>query len=108
MGSRRDCTWILGLSRFRVVTMEEIADRRLTIRIERRGVRRYACNGCGDGRVVCDRVEIEPGMTCPGRRTTSHSCMRSDGSSVGRAGFAPSAWSSPIRRPASPAGCDSR
>ena len=50
MGSRRDCTWILGLAGFRVVTVEsdgEGADRRLTIRIERRGVRRYACSGCG-------------------------------------------------------------
>lgn len=40
MGSRRDCTWILGLSGFRVVTMDEAEDSRLTIRIERRGVRR--------------------------------------------------------------------
>jgi transposase len=50
MGSRRDCTWILGLSGFRVVTAESegaAADSRLTIRIERRGVRRYVCSGCG-------------------------------------------------------------
>ena len=43
MGSRRDCTWILGLAGFRVVTIEsdgETADSRLTIRIERRGIRR--------------------------------------------------------------------
>jgi hypothetical protein len=41
MGSRRDCTWILGLLEFRVVTAEsdgETTDSRLTIRIERRGV----------------------------------------------------------------------
>jgi transposase len=50
MGSRRDCTWILGLPGFRVVTAESegaAADSRLTIRIERRGVRRYVCSGCG-------------------------------------------------------------
>lgn len=47
MGSRRDCTWILGLSGFRVVTMDEGESGRLVIRIERRGVRRYACSGCG-------------------------------------------------------------
>jgi transposase len=47
VGSRRDCTWVLGLSGFRVVTMDEAESRRLTIRIERRGVRRYTCSGCG-------------------------------------------------------------
>ncbi len=57
MGSRRDCTWILGLSGFRVVTMDEAEDSRLTIRIERRGVRRYTCSGCGrrTGRVRSSR-----------------------------------------------------
>jgi transposase len=45
--SQRDCTWILGLSGFRVVAMDEGASGRLVIRIERRGVRRYPCNGCG-------------------------------------------------------------
>ena len=53
MGSRRDCTWILGLAGFRVVTAEsdsDASDGRLTIRIERRGLRRYPCSGCG-GRV---------------------------------------------------------
>ena len=50
MGSRRDCTWILGLSGFRVVTCAHdsaAVDGRLTIRLERRGVRRYTCSGCG-------------------------------------------------------------
>ncbi len=50
MGSRRDCTWILGLKRFRVVTAESngaAASARLTLRIERRGLKRYACSGCG-------------------------------------------------------------
>lgn len=53
MGSRRDCTWILALAGFRVVTAESehaAADGRLIIRIERRGLRRYPCSGCG-GRV---------------------------------------------------------
>jgi transposase len=47
VGSRWDCTWIRGLSGFRVVTLDEAESDRLTIRIERRGVRRYACSGCG-------------------------------------------------------------
>ena len=50
MGPRRDCTWILGLAGFRVVTTEsdgEAVAGRLTIRIERRGVRRSPCSGCG-------------------------------------------------------------
>ena len=47
MGSRRDCTWILGLPGFRVVTTDEADRGRLRIQIERRGVRRYPCSGCG-------------------------------------------------------------
>jgi hypothetical protein len=38
--SRRNCTWVLDLSGFRVVTMEsdgEVANSRVTIRIERGG-----------------------------------------------------------------------
>lgn len=53
MGSRRDCTWILGLVGFRVVTAassSQAPDGPLTIRIERKGLRRYPCSGCG-GRV---------------------------------------------------------
>jgi len=46
VGSRRDCTWILGLSGFRVVTIDEV-ESRLMIRIERRGLHRYVCSGCG-------------------------------------------------------------
>jgi transposase len=49
-GSRKDCSWILGLSGFRVVTTEydeSAVQGRLTIRIERQGVRRYPCSGCG-------------------------------------------------------------
>jgi len=51
VGSQRDCTWILGLAGFRVVTAERAGDdeasARLMIRVERRGLRRYACSGCG-------------------------------------------------------------
>ena len=47
MGSRRDCTWILDLPGFRVVTVDEAEGGRLRIGIERCGVRRYACSGCG-------------------------------------------------------------
>jgi len=50
VGSRCACTWILGLAGFRVVHTEsdgEHSDSRLTIRIERRGLRRYPCSGCG-------------------------------------------------------------
>ena len=60
MGSRRDCTWILGLPGFRVLTMEsdgEGVDSRLTIRVERRGLRRYVCSAGGGrtGRVRSTR-----------------------------------------------------
>ena len=50
MGSQRNCTWILGLAGFRVVTTEsggKAVDSRVTIRIEHRGSRGYGCSGCG-------------------------------------------------------------
>ena len=50
MGSRRDCTWILGLPGFRVLTAEsdDVTDAaRLVIRIDRSGIRQYRCGGCG-------------------------------------------------------------
>ena len=50
MGSRRDCTWILGLSGFgvgRAEGEEAEATSRLCVRIERRGRRCYPCSGCG-------------------------------------------------------------
>lgn len=63
MGSRRDCTWILGLPGFRVVAVESDSSAetaRLRIRVERRGLRCYCCGGCGrrTGRVrsVRDRT----------------------------------------------------
>jgi len=47
VGSLRDCTWILGLTEYRVVAFEREDDGRLIIAIERRGIRRYRCSGCG-------------------------------------------------------------
>jgi len=49
VGSRRDCTWILGLPGFRVATVEgedSEASSRLRVHLVRRG-RRYPCSGCG-------------------------------------------------------------
>jgi len=49
VGSRRNCTWILGLPGFRVTTIEgedDEAHSRLRVQLERRG-RRYPCGGCG-------------------------------------------------------------
>ena len=49
MGSRDDCTWILGLPGFRVETIErgeDAASGRVRVHIERRG-RRYPCSGGG-------------------------------------------------------------
>jgi transposase len=49
VGSRRDCTWIVGLPGFRVATIEgedSEASSRLRLHLVRRG-RRYPCSGCG-------------------------------------------------------------
>jgi transposase len=49
VGSRRDCTWILGLPGFRVTTIEgedSETQSRLRVHLERRG-RRYPCSRCG-------------------------------------------------------------
>lgn len=50
MGSRRECTWILGLPGFRVVELEQTEEGPagpLRVHVERRGRRRYRCGGCG-------------------------------------------------------------
>lgn len=50
MGSRRECTRILGLAEYRVERLEWDADdprARVRIWIERRGIRGYQCAGCG-------------------------------------------------------------
>jgi transposase len=49
MGSRRECTWILGLEGFRLQAIEWTGEgprTQIRIRIERRGVRGYECSGC--------------------------------------------------------------
>jgi len=46
VGSLRDCTWILGLSDYRVIGLERPNDGRLVVELER-GIRRYVCAGCG-------------------------------------------------------------
>lgn len=56
MGSRRDCTWIVGLPGFRVTTIEGEdgkVESRLRVHLERR-VQRYPCSGCGR-RTACVR-----------------------------------------------------
>lgn len=60
MGSLRDCTWVLGLPDYRVVEMERQNDGRLVIEVERRGIRRYVCSGCGrrTGRVRDAKVRM--------------------------------------------------
>lgn len=50
MGSRRECTWILGLAGFRVVqtvNTGDTPDSPLRLHVDRRGIRRYTCSGCG-------------------------------------------------------------
>ena len=50
MGSLADCTWILGLAGFRVTRVEidgDVSEAGLQVHVERRGLRRYPCAGCG-------------------------------------------------------------
>ncbi|HWK10672.1 MAG TPA: transposase family protein, partial [Vicinamibacterales bacterium] len=58
MGSLRDCTWILGLAEYRVIGLDRQEDGRLVVDLERRGIRRYRCSGCGrrTGRVRDTKV----------------------------------------------------
>jgi hypothetical protein len=46
VGSLRDCTWILGLTEYRVTGLDRQEDGALVIELERRGVHRYVCSGC--------------------------------------------------------------
>jgi hypothetical protein len=109
--SRRDCTWILGLSGFRVVTADsegETAESRLTIRVKRRGVRRYECSGCGrrTSRVRSARERRWDDVPWASRPVTLVYTQR--GSDVGTAGFAPNVSSSPMRRRGSRGACGKR
>lgn len=47
MGSLRDCTWILGLAEYRVTGIARGEDSRLILELERKGIHRFACSGCG-------------------------------------------------------------
>jgi transposase len=47
VGSLRDCTWILGLADYRVMSMDRGEDGRLVLEIERKGIFRFTCAGCG-------------------------------------------------------------
>lgn len=50
MGSRADCSWVLGLSGFRVTELagdRTVGTSRLRVQIERRGGRGFPCGGCG-------------------------------------------------------------
>lgn len=47
MGSLRDCTWILGLPDYRVTSVERGEDGRLILEVERKGMHRFTCSGCG-------------------------------------------------------------
>src|SRR4029434_4538159 len=72
VGSRRDCTWILGLSGLRVVAVEAEESGRLMIRIKRRGVRRYTCSGCGrrTSRVRSGRERTWDDLPCAAHHVT--------------------------------------
>jgi hypothetical protein len=67
-----------------------------------------AAVGVVAARVVCDRRVIARGTMCRGRRIRSRWCMRSDGSGVDSAAFAPSRSRLPIRRRGSPGACGNR
>lgn len=47
MGSLRDCTWILGLADYRVTGLDRGEDGRLVLELERKGIWRFTCAGCG-------------------------------------------------------------
>jgi hypothetical protein len=69
-GSLGDCTWILGLADYRVVGMARQDDGRLVMEVERRGIRRYVCAGCGraTGRVRDAKVRTARGRGRVARR----------------------------------------
>jgi hypothetical protein len=50
VGSLRDCTWILGLTEYRVAELERADDGRLVIDIERRGFGAMSVRSAGDER----------------------------------------------------------
>jgi hypothetical protein len=70
VGSRCDCTWILGLSGFRVESIDGGAAEtsRLHVRIERLG-RGHPCVGCGRRIRRVRSAAIARGTICRGPRT---------------------------------------
>ena len=63
--------WILRLSGFRVVAMDEAVSGRLRIRIERRGVPATPAAAGVAARAECSRCETERGTTSRGPHITS-------------------------------------
>jgi transposase len=47
VGSLRDCTWILGLTDYRVCGVERHEDGHVILELERKGLYRFVCSGCG-------------------------------------------------------------
>jgi hypothetical protein len=95
VGSRRECTRLLGLDGYRVERLEweaEGAQARVRIWIESRGGRGYACSGCRRRTWQVGIPRNGPGTTCRGRRTRSRWSIGSAGCGVGPAAFAPSRW----------------
>ena len=95
MGSLRDCTWILGLPDYRVVELARDDDGRLLIEIERRGIQRYMCSGCGrrTGRVRDAKVRTWDDLPWAERPVTLRYTLRrlwcrSCGIRTERVGFA--------------------
>src|SRR2546423_1839045 len=71
VGSRRDCTWILGLSGFRVVRMDESVSGRLVIGLSGAAAVATRAAAAAVAQAGCDRVGIGPGMT-PGSLRGHH------------------------------------
>ena len=93
MGSRRECTRILGLESFRVERIEWEADGpdARHVRSGLNGEASAATNApaVDDGPGACEIPRCGRGTTCRGPRTGSRWSTRSDASDVGPAAFAP-------------------
>jgi RNase P subunit RPR2 len=81
VGSRPDCTWVLGLPEFRMENVEGADDSgttRLRVHLERHG-RRYPCSGCGRRispvRSMKERLRQQIGVDCQSM-STSHAEVR--------------------------------
>ena len=94
MGSLRHCTWILGLSDYRVVALEPQDDGRLVIAVERRGIRRYVCSGCGrrTGRVRDAKVRTWDDALAGHRRFYAEGPVGNRLEFIERDGDVPASW----------------